>query len=84
VDESAESLECGGAMQNPQEVKRQVGIKVRRLRKQRGWNQEELAHEAGIGRSFVGAIETGAKDLRISTLVKLANVFGITVAGLLK
>ena len=59
-------------------------MRVRDLRKRRGWNQEELAHRANIGRSFVGAIETGTKDLRISTLVKLANVFEMTVASLVK
>lgn len=71
-------------MQDPQQIRRLVGIRVRNLRKRRGWNQEELAHEANIGRSFIGAIETGSKDLRISTLVKLANVFETTVSSLVK
>jgi transcriptional regulator with XRE-family HTH domain len=71
-------------MQNPEDVKERVADRIKQLRKRRGWNQEELAHRAGLGRSFVGIIETGRKDLRISTLVKLANTFGIPVSHLLK
>jgi len=84
VDGLGENLECCVTMQDPQEIKKTVGARVRQLRRRRGWNQEELAYQANIGRSFVGAIETGTKDLRISTLVKLANVFNISVASLLR
>ena len=84
MDDDKGNPECCVKMQDPQQIKKAVGARVRQLRRRRGWNQEELAYQANIGRSFVGAIETGAKDLRISTLVKLANVFNISVATLLK
>jgi transcriptional regulator with XRE-family HTH domain len=57
---------------------------VRALREKRKWSQEDLAHEGGLARSFTGAIERGEKDLRLTTLVKLANTFNITVAQLFK
>jgi hypothetical protein len=37
-----------------------------------------------VARSFTGAIERGEKDLRITTLVKLANTFRIPIARLFK
>lgn len=69
-------------MQDAEKVRKRLGSRVRSLREQRNWSQEELAHQSGLARSFTGAIERGEKDLRITTLVKLANVFKIPVARL--
>ena len=61
-----------------------MGLRVRALRQKRKWSQEDLAHESGLARSFTGAIERGEKDLRLTTLVKLANTFGIPISQLFK
>jgi transcriptional regulator with XRE-family HTH domain len=71
-------------MQEVATVRRDLGVRVRLLREKRKWSQEDLAHESGLARSFAGAIERGEKDLRLTTLVKLANTFNMTVAQLLK
>ena len=71
-------------MQDINKVKSQLGKRVRELRGQRKWSQEELAHQSGLARSFTGAIERGEKDIRLSTLLKLANTFGIPVVGLFR
>ena len=65
-------------------VRKNLGLRVRALREKRNWSQEDLAHESGLARSFTGAIERGEKDLRLSTLVKLANTFKISVSQLFK
>jgi transcriptional regulator with XRE-family HTH domain len=66
------------------EAQVQLGKRVRRLREERGWSQEGFAHEGGLGRSFAGAIERGEKDVRLSTLTKLASVLGVSLSQLLK
>jgi transcriptional regulator with XRE-family HTH domain len=71
-------------MQDAMTVRRNLGLRVRVLREKRDWSQEDLAHESGLARSFTGAIERGEKDLRLSTLTKLANAFKISVAQLFK
>lgn len=71
-------------MQDSISVRKNLGNRVRALRESRKWSQEELAHQSGLARSFTGAIERGEKDLRISTLVKLANTFKISVKELLR
>jgi len=38
--------------------------------------------KSGLARSFTGAIERGEKDLRLTTLVKLANTFKISIGKL--
>ena len=71
-------------MQDPVSLRKQLGNRVRKLREKRKWSQEELAHQSGLARSFTGAIERGEKDLRLTTLVKLANTFNIPVRDLFK
>jgi len=71
-------------MQDSVSIRKNLGKRVRALREKRGWSQEELAHRSGLARSFTGAIERGEKDLRLTTLVKLANTFKLSVADLFK
>jgi transcriptional regulator with XRE-family HTH domain len=71
-------------MQDVITVRRHLGTRVRALREKKRWSQEDLAHESGLARSFAGAIERGEKDLRLTTLVKLANTFQISIAQLFK
>ena len=65
-------------------MRKRLGAKVRALREKRGWSQETLAYETGFGRSFMSAIERGKKDIRLSTLYKLAALFETTPSQLLK
>ena len=71
-------------MQDPISVRKQLGRRIRQFRQNRHWSQEELAHRSGLARSFAGAIERGEKDVRISTLTKLANRFDVSATTLLK
>ena len=71
-------------MQDVVNIRKNLGLRVRSLREKRNWSQEDLAHESGMARSFTGAIERGEKDLRLSTLVKLANTFNIGITQLFR
>lgn len=74
----------GAAKKAEPEAQLQLGERIRRLREERGWSQESFAHEGGLGRSFAGAIERGEKDIRLSTLMKLARALGVSLSQLLK
>ncbi len=56
---------------------------VRLLRTVRGWSQETLALNAGLDRTFVGAVERAERNITLATAEKLATAFGLTVAELL-
>ncbi|HFD87397.1 MAG TPA: XRE family transcriptional regulator [Gammaproteobacteria bacterium] len=56
---------------------------MRLLRTVRGWSQETLAMNAGLDRTFVGAIERAERNLALATAEKIANVFQLSVADLL-
>jgi transcriptional regulator with XRE-family HTH domain len=60
-----------------------LGQKVRRLRKQAGMNQQQLAAAAGLAMSMVTHIEQGrTKDPRWSTIQALAKGLGVPEAEL--
>jgi transcriptional regulator with XRE-family HTH domain len=56
-----------------EEPKFAVGRNIRAQRKRRELTQEELAHRAGMHPVEVGRAERGVRDLRISSVVKLAR-----------
>lgn len=53
---------------------------VRRIRKERGLTQDQLAELAEIDRASLSLIETGRRTPGIETLQKLADALGIEVA----
>lgn len=56
-----------------------VGASVRRLRNQRGLNQETVAEAAGLSRRGLGRIERGEVEApRPATVAKLASILGTT------
>jgi transcriptional regulator with XRE-family HTH domain len=60
-----------------------INEKIRLLRKQKNWTQEQFAQQLNIKRSLVGAYEEGRAEPRVELLQKMAEVFGITVDELI-
>jgi len=65
-------------------VQHAFGERVRRLRKARGWSQEDFASHSGLHRTWVGVIERGERGVTLLTLLMIAKSFGITVSELLR
>ena len=55
------------------------GANVRRARLDRGWTQEDLAHETGLATVQVSRIERGVREIRLTTLTRLLD--GLDVAA---
>lgn len=63
-----------------EEQLKKLGERIKSLRIQKGYTSYEyFAYEHGISRAQFGRYEQG-QDLRFSSLVKLANAFGMTLA----
>ena len=60
-----------------------VGKRVRNLRTDRGWSQEELADRSGVNRSYMSRVELGKSDVSLSVLHKIARTLGLSLAELL-
>ncbi len=59
--------------------KAQVNENIKFLRKKEGYTQETFAAAIGIKRSLVGAYEEGRADPRLSNLLKMSELFGVSV-----
>ena len=48
-----------------------VGENIRKVRKQKGYSQEEFAEIAGFSRSYYTEIETGKRNVSLLNLVRI-------------
>jgi transcriptional regulator with XRE-family HTH domain len=62
----------------------ELGNRIRKKRKERGWSQEELAEEANIDRSYIGGVERGERNLTFTILCQICAALGCDVAALTK
>lgn len=59
-----------------------VGQTVRSYRQQLGLSQEDLAHNCGVHRTYVGHVERGEVNPTLGTLQLLAEGLGVRVQDL--
>lgn len=64
------------------DVKVRFGERVRELRQNRGWSQEEFAAQANLDRSYVGCIERGERNVSIENIYKIAVALGVSPSAL--
>ncbi|MDH5609595.1 MAG: LexA family transcriptional regulator [Cyclobacteriaceae bacterium] len=55
-----------------------IAENIKVLRKRAGYTQEQFAGQVGIKRSLVGAYEEGRAEPRLQTLMKIAEVLGVS------
>ncbi len=64
------------------DIRKQVGINLRRFRREKEWSQEDLAFESGLHRTYVSGIERGVRNPTLLILEKLAKTLGVAPAEL--
>lgn len=55
-----------------------------RLRKIKGYSQEDLAYKLGIARQTVGKWENGQAVPELAGLIKLSEIYGVTIDSMVK
>lgn len=65
-------------------MSKEFGYKIKRLREDRQWTQEELGRKAKINGKQISHYETGVTEPGVKNLKKLAAVFGKTLEDLIK
>ena len=60
------------------------GEVIQKLRKQKGWSQEELAEKAKLDPKSIVQIENSKRNPTLKTLQKIASALGISVSKLLE
>ena len=53
--------------------------RLRVLRAERGWSQQDLAERLGVSRQSVNAVETGKYDPSLPLAFKIARLFGAAI-----
>jgi len=63
---------------------KKIGSNIREKRIECGYTQEELAFEADVHRTYIGAVERGEKNISVISLAKIAKALKTNVSELTK
>lgn len=50
-----------------------IGMRIRQVRKMKGWSQDALAKKCGISMSFLGHIERGTRIMSLETFARICS-----------
>jgi len=64
------------------EAKTIFGQNVRRLRRARGFSQEELADRVGLHRTYIGSVERGERNISLNNIVAIARSLSVPISDL--
>lgn len=67
-----------------QAIQKQLGTKVRALRKKKGWSQDVFADRTGLHRAHIGEIERGESNVTLQTLKILADTLDVRIVDLVR
>jgi transcriptional regulator with XRE-family HTH domain len=60
----------------------EFGNRVRQLRKEAGFSQEELAAVCGLHRTYIGSVERGERNVTLVTIAVIASALEVEPASL--
>ena len=63
-------------------VKRRFGCRIRELRVERSWSQEEFAEQCGLHRTYIGGIERGERNVGLVNIERIAVALRVSIADL--
>lgn len=67
-----------------EKLNKNLGNRIKTLRKMKGWTQENLAEQAKVSIQHVGEIERGDGNPTLQSLERLSLGLGVTAAQLLE
>lgn len=79
---SSRKFRCVATRRNS--LRQVLATNLRLLRNESGWSQEDLAAEAGLHRTFVGAVERAERNISLDNIEKLAVALRVEPWTLLK
>lgn len=65
-------------------ILRRFGDKVKKLRKAKGWSQEELGTRAKLHRTYIGSIERIERNVSLLNIERIAKALSVKIEELLK
>ena len=65
------------------DVRKRVGLNLRKFRLERGLSQEALAFDCGLHRTYISGVERGVRNPTVLVLEKIAKALGVAPSRLL-
>ena len=65
------------------DMRKLVGRNTAKIRKDRGWTQEQLAEKSGLSQQYISGLENGLRNPTIVTVYELASALGVSHLDLL-
>ncbi len=60
----------------------EIGIRIKDLRKKKGWSQDELCNFAGLKREYLSRVENGHTTPALHTLQRIADALQVSLSHL--
>lgn len=64
------------------DIKKTFGARIRELRKEKWWSQEEFASKCKLHRTYIGIVERWEKNLSLENIEKMAKVLWVEIKEL--
>lgn len=61
------------------DIRRRLGLNIKRVREALGWSQEELADRAGLHRTYVSGVERGIRNPTVTVLERFASALNVKI-----
>ena len=65
------------------DVRRRLGLNLKKLREEQGFSQESFADHCGLHRTYISGIERGVRNPTVVILDKIARALKVPVGTLL-
>jgi len=65
-------------------ARKQLGQNIREHRLTKGWSQEQLAANADLHRTYLGAVERGERNVSLDNIVAIASALKISPSDLMQ
>ena len=65
------------------DIRKRLGLNLKRLRSGKGWSQERLAFEAGIHRTYISDLERASRNPSLLLLERLAVPLDVPPSALI-
>ena len=64
-------------------ILKRFGQRVKSLRLEKGWTQEQLARRADLHRTYIGSIERYERNVSLLNIERIAKAFGVKARDLI-
>ncbi|MCR9252811.1 MAG: helix-turn-helix domain-containing protein [bacterium] len=63
-----------------QDIVLKFGKRVKKLRNEKGWSQEHMAHICGFDRTYIGRVERGERNLSLRNIERICVALEVSIS----